>query len=177
MPKQTKSSASAGTRKKHAKKAGVGEENDADAPGSSSPHRPRQRGEKKLSKAQKKAIPKVKQYIPPPKPPAPPIPDPLDAHGLARGLNPELVVILRRLGKKDDVTRRKGLEDLRDWISHVSHSDHSEVEAQTEELVTAIPVWVSPPGTEPRTARSRGATTDYSFTTCRRCFCLPSIAP
>lgn len=144
MPKASKSSASAGTRKKQAKKAGDDEE-EAAAP----QNRP-QRGQKKLSKAQKKALPKVKQYIPPRKPPAPPIPDPLDGQGLARTLPAELVVVLRRLGKKDDVTRRKGLDELReDWVGQLlrpAGADEDEVERELKEtaLVTAVPaVWVS----------------------------------
>ena len=141
MPKPNKSSASAGTRKKHAKKA---THLDPDAPGPSTQPKQRQRGEKKLSKAQKRSEPKIKQYIPPPKPPAPPILDPLDGQGLARTLDPELVVVLRRLGKKDDVTRRKGLEELRDWVGGVkSLEDEIEQEIKFAELVTAVPVWVS----------------------------------
>lgn len=135
MPKAGKSSASSGTRKKHAKKSGKGEEDAA------APQQPAQRGQKKLSKAQKKAQPKVKQYIPPPKPPAPPIPDPLDGQGLARSLPADLVVILRRLGKKDEVTRRKGLEELREWVS--KDGDEVEKELQETALFSAVPVWVS----------------------------------
>lgn len=144
MPKG-KSSASAGTRKKHAKKAAAkdGEEQPKQQ------HTKLQRGQKKLSKAQQRALPKVKQYIPPPKAPAPPIPDPLDGQGLARTLPAELVVVLRRLGKKDDVTRRKGLEELREgWIADLTRSfgeEEDEVERELKEtaLVSAIPVWVS----------------------------------
>lgn len=151
MPKPSKSSASAGTRKKHAKKAGGGKDGDGAKAGPSQPHR-RQRGEKgdkKLSKAQKRAMPKIKQYIPPPKPPAPPIPDPLDGQGLARELPAELVVVLRRLGKKDEVTRRKGLEELRDgWVSEVlKHAEGEDAELDKEmketALLSAVPVWVS----------------------------------
>ncbi|WWD19092.1 hypothetical protein CI109_103550 [Kwoniella shandongensis] len=140
------SSASAGTRKKHAKKAGKDVEDDQGP--SNNGGTTKQRGQKKLSKAQKKALPKVKQYIPPPKPPAPPIPDPLDGQGLARTLPAELVVVLRRLGKKDDVTRRKGLEELRDgWVSEVSRSggtEDEEIEKEIKEsaLLSAIPVWL-----------------------------------
>lgn len=147
MPKATKKSASAGTRKKHAKKAdkpGDGDEEDE-------AQQPKQRGQRKLSKAQRKALPKVKQYIPPPKPPAPPIPDPLDGQGLARTLPAELVVVLRRLGKKDDVTRRKGLDDLREgWVAEVLPSpsrDEEVIEKELKEiaLLSAVPVWVSSP--------------------------------
>lgn len=131
MPK-SKSSSSAGTRKKHAKKAGKDEPE----------QQPAQRGQKKLTKAQKKA-PRVKQYIPPPKPPAPPIPDPLDGQGLARTLPADLVVILRRLGKKDEVTRRKGLDELRDWIAGLKEGEEVEQELKETALLSAVPVWVS----------------------------------
>ncbi|KAH7090867.1 hypothetical protein BKA62DRAFT_745446 [Auriculariales sp. MPI-PUGE-AT-0066] len=87
MPKQ-KSSASSATRKKHARKAAVG----------------------KKEKKDKKA-PKVKQYIPPSKP-APVKADPLDVGGLAARIDPELLVILRRLGKRDAITKRRALEEL-----------------------------------------------------------------
>lgn len=143
MPKGAKSSASSGTRKKHAKKSN---KDDADVESAQTAQRPRQRGEKKLSKAQKKALPKVKQYIPPPKPPAPPIPDPLDGQGLARTLPAELVVVLRRLGKKDEVTRRKGLEELREWIGVLKEGDEVERELKETDLLAAVPVWVSVEG-------------------------------
>lgn len=145
MPKQ-KTSASAGTRKKHAKKAaknaGDDGDNEVEVPVARSSM---QRGQKKkLSKAQKRAMPKVKQYIPPPKPPAPPIPNPLDSQGLAAQLPAELVVVLRGLGKKDDVTRRKALEELRDWVSGAT-SGEDEVDKEIKEtaLLSSIPVWVS----------------------------------
>ncbi|KAL7422810.1 hypothetical protein Q5752_002106 [Cryptotrichosporon argae] len=143
MPKGGKSSATSGTRRKHAKKAAHNDDDpNAAAPAPAGPTK-LQRGQKKLSKAQKKALPKVKQFVPPPKPPAPPIPDPLDGMGLARTLPPELVVVLRRLGKKDDVTRRKGLEELRDWVAGLGKGD-DEVERELMEttLVSALPVWV-----------------------------------
>ncbi|WWC71538.1 uncharacterized protein I206_105496 [Kwoniella pini CBS 10737] len=152
MPKANKSSASAGTRKKNARKAAKGadeEFNPDDLPPPQKQGTKMQRGQKKLSKAQKKALPKIKQYIPPPKPPAPPIPDPLDGLGLARTLPAELVVVLRRLGKKDDVTRRKGLEELRDgWINellsqkHLGEEEELERELKETALLSAIPVWL-----------------------------------
>ncbi|WVF72830.1 hypothetical protein IAT40_007648 [Kwoniella sp. CBS 6097] len=149
-PSKQKSSASAGTRKKHAKKAAKAHGDDPadlDSLPIPSGQKP-QRGQKKLSKAQKKALPKIKQFIPPPKPPAPPIPDPLDGQGLARTLPAELVVVLRRLGKKDDVTRRKGLEELREgWTNEVlksggSEDDELDRELKETALLSAIPVWL-----------------------------------
>ena len=143
MPKQSRSSASSGTRKKHAKKS---TKEDGDEV-TESPQ-PRQRGQKKLSKAQKKALPKAKQYIPPPKPPAPLIPDPLDGQGLVHTLPAELVVVLRRLGKKDDVTRRKGLEELREeWVGALLRpgvdEEDVEMEVKADAVIAAVPVWVS----------------------------------
>lgn len=94
-------------------------------------------------------MPKVKQYIPPPKPPAPPILDPLDGQGLARTLPADLVVVLRRLGKKDAVTRRKGLEEFRDgWVKYIlkekpTEEEEAEREAKEIALLAAISVWVS----------------------------------
>jgi hypothetical protein len=145
MVKPGKSSASSGTKKKHAKKA----HQDGEEEGSAPPQQHKKQRGQKLSKAQKKALPKVKQYIPPPKPPAPPIPDPLDGQGLARTLPAELVVVLRRLGKKDDVTRRKGMEELRDgWVNIITGrssggEDDVEKEMMETSLLEAIPVWVS----------------------------------
>ncbi|WWC90682.1 uncharacterized protein L201_005618 [Kwoniella dendrophila CBS 6074] len=150
MPKQSKSSASAGTRKKNARKSAKVTGEDPDQVEVKSGLKP-QRGQKKLSKAQKKALPKIKQFIPPPKPPAPPIPDPLDGLGLARTLPAELVVILRRLGKKDDITRRKGLEELKDnYISpllsknggEISEDEELDKELKETALLSAIPVWL-----------------------------------
>jgi hypothetical protein len=63
-------------------------------------------------------------------------------------------VVLRRLGKKDDVTRRKGLEELRDWVAEVAKpvsGEEEEVEKEIKEtaLVSAIPVWVREAGKPP----------------------------
>lgn len=147
MPKQ-KTSASAGTRKKHAKKAAKHHGDDEDeAIDNIGEARPAQRGQKKtkLSKAQKRALPKAKQYVPPPKAPAPPIPNPLDSQGLAAQLPAELVVVLRGLGKKDDVTRRKALEELKEWTSGaVTGEDEVEKEIKETALLSSVPVWVSP---------------------------------
>lgn len=149
MPKGGKSSASSATRKKHARKAGK-DEGDLPPVNKQRGQKKQTRGPdgKKLSKAQRKALPKIKTYIPPPKPPAPPIPDPLDGQGLARTLPAELVVTLRRLGKKDDVTRRKGLEELKEqWIAPVlakADGDDAETERAIKlaALQSALPVWL-----------------------------------
>lgn len=142
-----KSSASAGTRKKNARKAAKGaqgEQIDETAPQHT--QKTQQGKNKKLSKAQKRALPKAKRYVPPPKPPAPPIANPLDSQGLAGQLPAELVVALRGIGKKDDVTRRKALEELKDvWVAGVIKGEGDEVEQEVREaaLVSSTPVWVS----------------------------------
>ena len=146
MTKKT-SSASAGTRKKNARKAAKGGSDAQEDEGAPQHSQKTQQGKnKKLSKAQKRALPKAKRYIPPPKPPAPPIPNPLDSQGLAGQLPAELVVALRGIGKKDDVTRRKALEELKDvWVAGVVRGDGDEVEKEVNEaaLVSSTPVWVS----------------------------------
>lgn len=118
------SSASSGTRKKNAaKKAGKnkaqgGEGDDPEGEGpSSSSSRPHL--SKKDKNAQKIKRGQPKPYTPPPKPPAPAVPDPLDALGLGTTLPAELVVVLRKLGKKDEVTRRRALEDFAGWLIKV----------------------------------------------------------
>jgi hypothetical protein len=142
MTKKT-SSASAGTRKKNARKAAKGAEDPEEG---AAPKQKTQQGKnKKLSKAQKRALPKAKRYVPPPKPPAPPIPNPLDSQGLANQLPAELVVSLRGLGKKDDVTRRKALEELKEgWVGQVTRGEGDEVDKEVKEaaLQSSVPVWV-----------------------------------
>lgn len=120
MPKPGKSSASSGTRKKHARRA-AGDEIPLPLP----------QKKPKLKKGEK-APPKAKQYIPPSKPTPVQI-DPLDSLGLANRLDKDLVVILRRLSKKDAVTKTKAVEELRAWV------DNDEISAS----VGMVPVWVS----------------------------------
>lgn len=121
MAKGGKSSASSGTRKKHARKA----EGGANLP------LPLPQKKPKLKKGEKPP-PKVKQYIAPNRP-APVHVDPLEALGLLNVLDPELVVILRRLSKKDVITKGKALEELRLWTDGDSDGLAS---------VQMIPVWV-----------------------------------
>jgi hypothetical protein len=129
MPKNTKSSATSGTRKKNARKAAVG------VPPPEVPVVAKQ----KKQKGQKKE-PRKKVYIPPFKP-APPQPDPLDTLGLIHRLPPELVIILRSLGKKDPVTKGRALEELQSqWIDESSRKGDESVECDA--LVTMLPVWV-----------------------------------
>jgi hypothetical protein len=129
MPKAQKSSATSGTRKKNARKAA------STIPHPEIPVIPKQ----KKQKGQKKE-PRKKVYIPPSKP-APPQPDPLDTLGLAHQLPPELVIILRSLGKKDPITKGRALEELQlKWIDECSKKGDESVECDA--LVTMLPVWV-----------------------------------
>ncbi|VDB92351.1 unnamed protein product [Peniophora sp. CBMAI 1063] len=122
-----KSSASSGTRKKHATKAAK-----ATGVAIAPQKQQKQRGEKG-KKGKGKAIEPVKKaYVPPVKPTAA-RPDPLDALGLAAQLSPELVVVLRRLGKKDVLTKTKALDDLQaGWLDYTHAS----------EMALAVPVWL-----------------------------------
>ncbi|KAJ7702626.1 hypothetical protein B0H16DRAFT_1902434 [Mycena metata] len=115
MPPKS-SSASSGTRKKHARKAA--------GPDAAPP--PKQ--EKKDKKKHRSDPPRQKAYIPPVKPTA--APDPIEAYGLAGRVAPELVVVLRSLGKKALVTKVRALEELG-------------VNNQDEDTLLAIaPVWL-----------------------------------
>jgi len=128
MPKPQKSSASSGTRKKNARKAASA------APPPEVAVIPKQ----KKQKGQKKE-PRKKVYIPPSKP-APPQPDPLDTLGLAHQLQPELVIVLRSLGKKDPVTKARALEELQSkWIDEYLKGNES---VECDALITMLPVWV-----------------------------------
>ncbi len=101
---------------------------------------PKEKKPKDKTKGKNKE-PRPKVYVPPTKPTAVK-PDPLDSQGIAKKLPPELVIVLRRLGKKDAVTKRKALEDLHaDWVLKASaaEADYSLNNA----LTTVPPVWVS----------------------------------
>lgn len=138
MPKNTKSSASSATRKKKsqkaAKKGGGGP--DGAVNGTAPPQTPAQRGQKKVKGKGKE--PKKKVFIPPTKPKQDVI-DPLDSLGLANMLPSDLVVLLRKAGKKDVVTRSRALEGLIDWLQ----SKDEEEEVKENALILAIPCWVS----------------------------------
>jgi E3 ubiquitin-protein ligase listerin len=125
-----KSSASSGTRKKYAKRAAA--QNPADEP-----EQPTEKKAKGKEKGKKE--PRQKMYIPPVKP-APPQPDPLDTSGLAHSLPPELLVVLRSLGKKAEVTKIRALEDLQ--LSWVDKYKDGEQESIVYALAEMLPVWV-----------------------------------
>ncbi|EKM56485.1 uncharacterized protein PHACADRAFT_92839 [Phanerochaete carnosa HHB-10118-sp] len=127
-----KSSASSGTRKKHARKAaavgGLLDEPQA-------PKEKKQKGKEKGSKRSKE--PRKKVYIPPAKP-IPAQPDPLDTLGIAQRIPADLLVVLRKLAKKDSVTKRRALEDFHaDWVEK-SRSDESVLSV----LEVVLPVWL-----------------------------------
>jgi stearoyl-CoA desaturase (delta-9 desaturase) len=126
-----KSSASSATRKKHAKKHAAPEDPVQNSKG----------GKGQGGKGGKKnKEPRVKMYIPPVKP-APVQPDPLETTGLAHSLPSELLVVLRNLSKKAQVTKVRALEDLQAaWVDKCLR-DRDEATAYT--LVEMLPVWVS----------------------------------
>ncbi|GJE86513.1 hypothetical protein PsYK624_025930 [Phanerochaete sordida] len=127
-----KSSASSGTRKKHARKAAVAS-GALDEP--QVPKEKKQKGKEKGSKRSKE--PRKKVYIPPVKP-VPVQPDPLDTLGIAQRIPAELLVVLRKLAKKDSVTKRRALEDFHaDWVEKSKHD-----EDVLSILEVVLPVWL-----------------------------------
>ena len=144
----SKSSASSGTRKKHARKAAK------DGPLTDVPNVPKEKKPKGKDKSKNKEPPRKKAYVPPVKPQAVQQ-DPIDALGLAQRLPAALLVVWRGLSKKDTVTKSKALEELRaGWIDRIpvpsndDHDDNQHAEdddlARLEALVVSIPVWVRP---------------------------------
>ncbi|KIK58369.1 hypothetical protein GYMLUDRAFT_45278 [Collybiopsis luxurians FD-317 M1] len=93
----------------------------------------------KLSKKELKELEKQqrqKAYVAPTKP-QPVKPDPLDSTGLAYVLPPELVIVLRNLGKKAVKTREKALDELdNSWLNRREDD-------QVQILVDMLPVWLS----------------------------------
>ncbi|SDA06537.1 BZ3501_MvSof-1269-A2-R1_Chr4-2g06583 [Microbotryum saponariae] len=158
---KSKSSASSGTRKKNAakKKAreahddeGVGEEGSiAGGTGQAGTGKqPIQRGQKKVKKVKKDRIaPMVKSYIPP-QPPPKGVPDPVDVW-LAGGsaVDAELVVVLRRLAKKDEATIIKGIEGLEMWVRQVikdeaqavDEDEQWKLDQRRDDLTASMDVW------------------------------------
>ncbi|KAG9311744.1 hypothetical protein JVU11DRAFT_7987 [Chiua virens] len=153
MAKGQKSSATSGTRKKNTRKAVQAAQGSSSAvpPPSPVPKPSKPKGGKgpKLSKREAREQRK-KVYIPPTKP-TPAIIDPLDTTGLAHSLLPELVVILRSLGKKDAVTRGKAIEELAKWVEDAikeqaaRNDDDDRYEGdggKTDMVVRMLPVWL-----------------------------------
>ncbi|EIW55564.1 ubiquitin-protein ligase RKR1 [Trametes versicolor FP-101664 SS1] len=132
-PSKAKSSASSGTRKKHARRAATAH----GAPEEPLEHKDkRPKGKDKKNKKE----PRKKVYIPPVKP-APVQPNPLDTLGLAQKLPPELLVVLRLLSKKDATTKRRALEELQSaWVSKAQRGGEHEYLVYT--LQDTVPVWL-----------------------------------
>ncbi|KAJ7074942.1 hypothetical protein B0H15DRAFT_1027322 [Mycena belliarum] len=120
-----KSSASSGTRKKHARKA-AGPEPIEEMP------------REKKGKKHRSDPPRQKVYIAPVKPSAA-LADPLETMGLAHRLPPELLVVLRSLGKKAPVTKVRALEELQSgWVDRCGGEDEN-IEYT---LLDMLPVWL-----------------------------------
>ncbi|PWN31235.1 uncharacterized protein FA14DRAFT_193136 [Meira miltonrushii] len=146
MPKNTKSSASSGTRKKQAAKAAKKSGTEPSQQQQKPANGALQRGQKKTKG--KKGEPKKKVYIPPVKPKQDVI-DPLDSMGLASLLPSDLVVLLRKASKKDVITRTRALEGLLEWINAPTQAESipasEEEEVSTDRnsaLIIALPSWV-----------------------------------
>lgn len=123
-----KSSATAATRKKHAKKH-------APPPEELVPKT--KKGKKERGK---KAEPRQKIFIPPVKP-APIQPDPLETTGLAHTLPADLLIVLRSFNKKAEVTKIRALEELQTgWVDKCLKDGEDEALEYT--LVQMLPVWV-----------------------------------
>jgi len=128
-----KSSATPGTRKKHAKRA-------AGPPPPEQQPIPKDKKLTKQERAQKKKEPRIKAYIPPVKP-APVQPDPLETTGLVYQLPPDLLIVLRSFSKKAQATKIRALEELQSgWINKCR--EEGEDGSLVYVLVDMLPVWV-----------------------------------
>lgn len=82
----------------------------------------------------------MKVYIPPVKP-APVQPDPLETTGLMHKLPPELLIVLRNLSKRAQVTKVRALEELQaGWVEKCIGEGEDGVVVYV--LVDMLPVWV-----------------------------------
>jgi hypothetical protein len=138
MGKQ-KSSATSGTRKKHARKAAAHDEDDSGTTQSQNKSNVKGGGGGNAKGKGKKKEPRVKMYIPPVKPTAL-LRDPVDELGLAAVLDPEMLVLFRRLAKRDAVTKRRALEDLCATLANLGSSADEQGIAS---WASVLPVWVS----------------------------------
>ncbi|KAG8852759.1 hypothetical protein FRB91_005987 [Serendipita sp. 411] len=143
MGKQ-KSSATSATRKKHARKAAASNATD-EVDNSPQPSAKGGKGASGKGKGKKKGEPRIKMYIPPVKPPALQR-DPVEVYGLASQLPPDLLVIFRKLTKKDIVTRTRALEELQSkWIDSCSPENKSisadDRDTAVAGLEVALPAW------------------------------------
>ena len=155
MPKAKfgKSSASAGTRKKHAAKKAAAQGDDRAASVSSKGGQQQKGGGKKGAKKGRNE-PKIKRFVPPPPPPKGE-PSPIDLYlAGGAGIDAELLIVLRRLDKRDESTVFKGIEGFESWIRETMAQEEAlakgaadvedwQVAARSEELVRACAAWVS----------------------------------
>ncbi|KAI0042795.1 hypothetical protein FA95DRAFT_1682318 [Auriscalpium vulgare] len=124
-----KSSASSGTRKKHAARK-VGNTDAIELPKPKSGKKDKKRNQE----------PRKKVYIPPSKP-APTQQDPLDSLGLSHQLPADLLVVLRKFSKRDTVTKTKALEEFQaGWVDPALRKDEDGL--LSEALTTMLPVWL-----------------------------------
>ncbi|KAH0834818.1 hypothetical protein J3R83DRAFT_10427 [Lanmaoa asiatica] len=133
MPKSQKSSATSGTRKKNARKAAQVAQGSSSVVPSPSPvpkqSKPKGGKNSKLSKREAREQRKKAHLLP-----------------------PELVVILRALGKKDTVTRGKAIEELAKWVEDAiteqaardrNRDRYEEDPGRTVDVVVKmLPVWL-----------------------------------
>lgn len=149
---KAKSSASSATRKKHAAKQAKKQQGGGEVIEETPQEQPTkmQRGQKKNKQKKDRFAPKVKSYVPPPPPPKGQ-PDPVDLFLVSQGkqIDPELVVVLRRLGKKDEATVGKGVEAFESVVMEVLRKEREkegedwERELKEEEIIECMAVWVS----------------------------------
>ncbi|BGP30376.1 hypothetical protein JCM10296v2_002130 [Rhodotorula toruloides] len=147
------SSASSATRKKHAAKQAKRRGGGDDIGDDGEPAGPLQRGQNKSKKGRKHDKKhRVKQYIPPPPPPKG-LPDPVDLYLVQADKQPdaELVVVLRRLHKKDEATISRGVDGLEGWVRETlrmeadGDGEEWEREMRQEGVVDCMAVWPVPP--------------------------------
>lgn len=139
---KSKSSASSATRKKHQKKSTTdGEEHQQ--------QQPAQRGQKKAAK-KSRFEPKIKSYTPPPATPKG-IPDPVELYLQGgKNIDAELIVVLRKLVKRDESTIVKGVEGLEAWIreyllresSRSKSQDDADLESEEHEANNGEADWI-----------------------------------
>lgn len=133
-----KTSATSATRKKHSNKHGPPDESAQNAKDNNRKGGKIQGGNLKGGKKNKE--PRMKMYIPPVKP-TPIQPDPLETTGLAHTLPADLLVVLRNLSKKAQVTKVRALEELHTgWVEKCVQGKD---EGLVYTLVDMLPVWVS----------------------------------
>ncbi|KAA1069856.1 hypothetical protein PGT21_034460 [Puccinia graminis f. sp. tritici] len=136
------SSASAATRKKHAKKSQQQPTNQPDPNSGPPTSGPRQKKDKKA--------PKVKRFIPPPTYTGEI--DPVDIFKIGLDgspVQPERAVILRKVGKKDPVTIERGLDEWITWIDSTFNPTSTDLNSQQVnqppqpvELIATVPVLI-----------------------------------